>query len=494
MNLFNPNFKLFALFCVLGEILLSAIVCSCNNPESFENESAIIYEIFEGIKPNDSFCASKHFYGKNNIEGNSIIYRLSTSNTDVYVDFNITLLELHPCITVNLLSFIDKHMSIAKSDTVVPCLLRELAKTEYPQHEIARKVLDRESDLFYDVADYLLSQNDNTYYFEFDMQPVFMNDDYVTYKFVMFTHTLYDVCEFRTFNINTGEQLSIEDIVVNEVNDILRQKVVEYFSDYYGITVSKFFDTINSGLDIYNMKNFPISTPSLHESGLVFTYECGRFTPGTRGPITILLAYDDIRDCLKYPFKDYITTYSPHAVCRQTDNIERGCRYSEQEKDSIRKTMGLTDTGKPFPINIYDEYIYRHGNPTCEYSESQLYGTWIVHGHKYDHRKILTLKPNGYFIAITEEPAHEDSCGNMLYNLASTTMGKYCYDQTYNKLTFKNQHREFEIPTKNFIIYDHPEHEQIIVHSIVGDTMIIADEKGDCWPCYRSKSRSQTEH
>lgn len=38
-----------------------------------------------------------------------------------------------------------------------------------------------------------------------------------------------------------------------------------------------------------------------------------------------------------------------------------------------------------------------------------------------------------------------------------------------------------------FIKYQDPENEYFIVHSIEGDTMIVADEEGDFWPYIRNR-------
>ena len=65
-------------------------------------------------------------------------------------------------------------------------------------------------------------------------------------------------------------------------------------------------------------------------------------------------------------------------------------------------------------------------------------------------------------------------------------MGKYTYDKNFNKLTLLNTEYEYNIPTDSFIIYDNPEHSEYIIHSIEGDTLILANKTGDLWTYYRS--------
>lgn len=501
MNQFKPKFNLLALFC-LTIVPLSTILGSCKSLTSLDNESNTYYNVFKQLSPNHSLSASRHLYGKNNIEGNSITYRLSTNEIDVYADFKLTILELHPKITANLLLFMHQNITswgnIEEPDTVVPFLLREMVNTDCRQYDIARKVLDRESELFYDDDGYHPFSSFNGYFLEIDLQPVFLNDNYVTYKNYAChhlggahpNHTSFQ----QTYDLKTGEIIVLDDIIKPDKYDQLREKIIEHMAKYYpcgnpSSSINEYLNDINNSLSMaeeITLKNFPLNNPGIHESGLVFSYKKYQLTPGYYGCPHITITYNEIRDCLKEPFNDYISTYSPHSISTKMDDVEYGCWYNEQEMDSLRKTMGLSDIGRPYPIDIYDEYIYRHGKQTCKYTESQIYGTWIEYGHKYNSRTKLTINPDGSYIEITEEAAKDNLCGTMIYHLSSTVMGKYNYDNTCNKLTLKNQRREFDIPRVEYIIYAHPEHKQMIVHSITGETMILADEKGNLSQFYKA--------
>ena len=78
---------------------------------------------------------------------------MATDSSYIYTTFDITLLELHPRITSNLLSFIHNEMLnwgfINKGDTIVPFGIKELTDKGLSQIDIIKKVMDWERDLYY---------------------------------------------------------------------------------------------------------------------------------------------------------------------------------------------------------------------------------------------------------------------------------------------------------------------------------------------------------
>ena len=117
---------------------------------------------------------------------------------------------------------------------------------------------------------------------------------------------------------------------------------------------------------------------------------------------------------------------------------DKGDWYDKEEKDSIRNSWGLADNGKPFPIDIYDQYMYRNGKLKKQYSLKDILGTWYGYGHLYDDRKTLILKEDGSYELIREEALNQDENGKMIYDYYSTISGKYFYDTKENKITLLN--------------------------------------------------------
>ena len=490
--------------------LITLLASSCN--ETSITDLPESYNFHKKIKPNEDYISSRHTYGKDSICGNEISYLRTTNNSNVYIDLNLTLLELHPKITTNLLSFIHYELYnrgfIVEPDTIPPFDIHELITNGYTQCEIARKILDWECELFDDS----LCRFERGYWLEIYITPIFLNENYVTYgkyseTYLSGAHPNYSSFK-QTYDLTTGKTINLEDIIKPDKYDQLREKVVGHMANTYpfnseATSVDKYLDDLNEWIfgtsldvhmgfeqkdDFYNkitLENFPLNDPGIHECGLVFSYEKYHLTPGYVGCPYIVVSYDEIRDCLKAPFNDYVTMYSSHAIESTENDCEFGCKYSDEDKDSIRKTMGLSDNGNPFPIEAYDEYVYRHGKPLENYQTEQLYGTWIGYGHLYDPRHILTLNPNGSYIDIIENADRLNINKEIEYVFTSKIIGKYIYDKGFNKLTLLNTKHEYEIPTENYLIYNNPEHSKYIIHSIENDTLILADETGDLWPYYR---------
>ena len=75
----------------------------------------------------------------------------------------------------------------------------------------------------------------------------------------------------------------------------------------------------------------------------------------------------------------------------------------KKKKDNIRNLWGVTDNGKPFPIDIYDQYEYRNGKLKKQYSQKDILGTWYGYGHLYDNRTTLILNEDGSYKLVREE-------------------------------------------------------------------------------------------
>lgn len=509
--------KRLLLLPILFVFLISWMTSGCNGTTKIEKTPSDSIDVYARLKPNDEWYSCRHTYGKDSVLGHTIKYRMATDSCNIYTTFDITLLELHPRITANILSFIHNEMLnwgfINDADTIAPFDIKELTDKGLSQIGIVKKTLDWESNLYYKEILDVMEYGDG-YNLDIEIYPVFLNEDYVTYKKYSYYYTggaHGNYSSFlQTYNLKTGESVDLDDIIIPEKLDDLRECVVRHMASNYPIyssvtSVEAYLDSLNrwKGLtDIgvfmgitkeedrerITLKNFPLNDPGIHGAGLVFTYEKYHLTPGCDGCPAILIPFNEIRNCLKEPFSNYNANINGFERYKERDlYADSALWYSDEQLDSVRASWGPADDGKPWPHDISDWYEYRHGNIRHHYKLNEIIGTWSGYGHLYDPRQILTINADGTFTNVTEEALSQDDEGKMHYVYAGTVKGKYVYKPNFNTIMFKNWDK---MELKNETLEAHvkqkdPENKYLIVHSIVRDTMYIADDIGDLWPFIR---------
>ena len=511
-----------AIFLLFITGLTFSIVFGCNknNSKSFtlQRQASDNINVYIPLKPNEDWNSHRHTYGKDSILGHTIEYRLTTDSNDIYINYDVTILELNPKITSNLLSFLHGITLdwgfINEKDSVTPWTLEELIEEGLSQQQLIKKILDWEGENFKRQIPEIYEWGGSGFNLDIDIYPVFLNEDYITYeKYAYYytggAHGNY-TSYLQTYDLKTGEIIELEDMIEPSKIDKFRKKVIEHMASSYPIyedvgSVQQYLDTLNDWLGNVNLgvalgvtkkedlnriteQNYPLNDPGINETGLVMTYEKYQLTPGVNGVPVIVLTYDEIRDCLKAPFNQYNTNF-PEQL-QEKDNKDYwgyGDWYSKEEKDSIRNSWGLADNGKPFPNDIYDQYVYRNGYLKKKYLQKDILGTWYGYGHLYDDLKTLTLNEDGSYELIREEALNQDKNGDMIYDYYSTISGKYIYEPLQNKITLLNFREKNKIEREEFIEYDHPEHEEFIVHEIKDSEMQLANEFGDLWPYFKMK-------
>ncbi len=322
---------------LLSLITLSTSGCKGKGNNEFQPTLADSIDVFVKLGPNKNSNSGINTYGMNSIHGNTIKYRFNPerSNIDsfnIYVDFDFTILELHPRITANLLSFIHYEMLewgfINESDTITPFTIKEMTDKGFSQADIVKKALNWEKQLFIKEIP-LIMEWETKFFMEFEIYPVFLNEEFVTYKKYAYyytggAHGNYSVF-LQTYNLKTGESVDLDDFFIPENLDKVRELVAYHMAVMYSTdnkNINEYLDSLNKwkGLtdirrimgvisdknpDRITLKNYPINDPGIHGAGLVFTYEKYHLTPGICGCPTILIPFDEIRDCLKEPFCNY---------------------------------------------------------------------------------------------------------------------------------------------------------------------------------------------
>jgi len=163
-------------------LIMSVFTQGCgghNNLQTFPSDSINVYA---PLKPNEEWFSGRHTYGEDSIIGNTITYKLSTDSIRIGVDIDFTILELHPRITANLLSFIHgeliDHGFINEGDTIVPFGIKEKSDKGFTQTEIVHMALDWEGERFYSELPEILEYGENGYNMAIEIYPVFLNEDF----------------------------------------------------------------------------------------------------------------------------------------------------------------------------------------------------------------------------------------------------------------------------------------------------------------------------
>lgn len=149
-------------------------------------------DVYARLLPNEDWISSRHTYGKDSIIGNTVHYRVATDSSNVYMYFDVTLLELHPRITANLISFVHSELLnwwfIDESDTIPPFGIKELSDKGLSQLDICKKILDWERKEFYKQLSGIY-EDGTGFNIAIEIYPVYLDSEYVTYKKASYYYT-----------------------------------------------------------------------------------------------------------------------------------------------------------------------------------------------------------------------------------------------------------------------------------------------------------------
>lgn len=214
----------------------------CNDHHIIPDFPSDSIDVYVPLKPNEECYSGRRTYGEDSIIGNSIKYRLATDSNNVSVDIDITILELHPRITASLLSFIHRelidHSFINGSDTIAPFSIKEKTDSGYAQSEIIHMALDWEGENFYNTLPDIFEYGYyNAYKLEIEIDPVFLNDRFITYKIYSYDYTGGAHGNYSTFlqtyDLKTGEPVDLEDIIIPDKLNKIRERVAYHMAAIY---------------------------------------------------------------------------------------------------------------------------------------------------------------------------------------------------------------------------------------------------------------------
>lgn len=305
--------QIFLSLLLVNIFIIVCASCSNNNRNSTTNqnitsasEDTIVkymtdtLDVFIPLIPNDSLETSLSFRG---IPLALAKDSIPTDHSQFYVTMDMVILDQNPKITSNLLSFAISILSewgfTHTQDSILSNKFNYTLVRETPIQEILYQFSDFVREEFYAKLPAILSYCSMCYNMDIDIYPVFLNDDYVTYRKYAYYYTDgahgNDTQFLQTYNIKTGETVRLEDIIKPDKIGDFRKVVENHMVSYYHISPD-----INRSVE-----NFPLNDPGITEVGLVMSYGKYFLTAGAYGCPRVVISYDEIRDCLKPPFNHY---------------------------------------------------------------------------------------------------------------------------------------------------------------------------------------------
>lgn len=301
-------------------IISFLFLLSCSQPRQVVPYEVDSDEIYKALPPNETDATNELTFGTDNIPGVIFDYDFTTGSEDVYIFFeNFTLLNINPKINNRVFDFIKSGLKeygfIPETDSISSEEFSELYNDGLTYAEAAAKILDQIKTQFESKAPEFESYNSpfNAY---FQIYPVYLTPEYVTYRLSAYYYTGgahgITISYLYTFNLSTGEVLSLEDIVKPDAISTVKEEVAAHMAYSYPIyenitTVDQYIDSLNVWLDNFESpdksyevtaSDFPVSDVALLSDGLAFIYQMYELTPGADGCPVVLIPYKDIKGCL----------------------------------------------------------------------------------------------------------------------------------------------------------------------------------------------------
>ena len=315
-----------ALKRVLPLFFIAGLAVGCDHSRQVVPDNIDVDDILRTVPFNESDAPEGYSYGPDSIPGYTVNMEMTTSNPEVYVYLNnIILVEVNPDITQYLFDFIREQLMdfdfIRKTDTIAAENIRTLMTRGMGFMEAVEKVIDSERTAFEEEMSKREELNDSPFNITFDIYPVAMDKEYITYLQTAYCYTGgahgVTVKYLHTFDLKTGKLLTVNDIVKAERMGEVSEEVAAHMAYSYPIyenitTVDQYVDSLNRWLDHFDstgitenlsVSHFPINDAALLYQGLAVVYQMYELTPGADGCPVVIVPYKDIKGCLNMTMK-----------------------------------------------------------------------------------------------------------------------------------------------------------------------------------------------
>ena len=293
---------------------------SCNHSRQVVPYDVDIEKVLKALEPNDADIPDRISFGSDSIPGFIFEEDFTTKENDIYVFFeNFTILDSNPGITESLLEFVGQQLEeygfISPNDSIKPMVYQDYLAEGLSYSQAVDAYIDRFKDDF--GRNYQeISKNGNYFNITFQIYPVYIDNEYVTYRESSYCYTGgahgMTVSYLHTYSLESGKCLGLNDIVKSEYIAKIREDVAAQMAYSYPIyenikTVDQYIDSLNVWLDNFSddnkdmvtLENFPLPDPALVEEGLAFLYEMYELTPGSDCCPLVVVPYQDLRGALK---------------------------------------------------------------------------------------------------------------------------------------------------------------------------------------------------
>lgn len=323
------------IFSVVIPILLGVGCATKKESMPISHYSVDTALVFKPIHPNSPLTANDVLtYGPDSITAISVNSLIPSDNPTVYISLDLTLLDLDPIIMSNLFDFV-RNQSIVNGfvsieDTISYPDIISLTSEKTSQKDIAELFCSWEKEGFIDHIMQIKDNIVNGYNIGFEIYPVYLDKDYVTYRQYAYWYTGgangNSVCSLVTFSRTTGERMTADDFILPDKIDDVRCLLAKHMAESYPIysditTVEQYLDSLNAWLGNDNAENsrktipdtssiitlstFPMKNPGLDELGLVFIYDQYELAPGSDGCPVVVLTFDEMKGLLREPFDSF---------------------------------------------------------------------------------------------------------------------------------------------------------------------------------------------
>lgn len=286
-------------------------------------------EVFRPLEAQDEDSPIGPVFGENSIPGFIFDTDFTTENPDIFVFFqNFTVLDINPAITQTLFEFINNQLTesgfIEPSESFSENEFLNLIESGTPFAQSSAKVLDSLKSEFEARYDTLASYG-SPFNIYFQVYPVFLDDNYVTYREYCYSYTggAHGITAsfLKTYDLKTGKELTLADIVkpegMKEVHEEVAARMAYSYPIYENITtVDQYIDSLNVWLGDFNgddesqqdnhitLENYPLPDPGITKEGLAFIYQMYSMAPGSDGCPLVVVPYKDIKGCVYPQFKN----------------------------------------------------------------------------------------------------------------------------------------------------------------------------------------------
>lgn len=324
---------------IFGIALLVCGACSSGKKGSDSDTDRIVPMASDSIdiwQPGMPTARIGDMYKYGNAEGWNFSRRFPSDSLGIFVDYNVTLLNLNVDIAHELFTLsrndLRKWGFIAQKDSTPLMNIPRFDSVRYRDIDVmailldgAQKEFDANLQELYKIGPNVGTQTE--FNARFDIYPIWNTDNYVTYAmrgtaFVGGGHTQQDNM-LITFDCISGKPISFREVFKNDDTKKIAELASSHlagqniFDNLKTPTIQSYLDSLNNWrrclpaedgrIDVCSTRDvtvssFPLMEPAFTSEGIVMVYPKYSIAPGFAGTPQIVLTYKELKGMFKPPF------------------------------------------------------------------------------------------------------------------------------------------------------------------------------------------------